>query len=328
MKLIFPNEALGMGGGARFVCQLANALADRGHQVEIVIPEEGAIAWPLHVTVTRVKKLSPSSIPSGDFIIPNFFTTVMPAWQAQKGRVVRLSLGYEPLWIKDDSARQTYLINAPIVCISEWQKLMILQGTGRESIVIHGGIDPAIFHPYPKSSFQTGRKTVFYIDRSPQYGYSFKGAADFWKAILKLKDTVPPFNLHIVHPEPDPFEANIPCRVLKPENDSAMGRLYAEADLFVFTSYFEAFGLPPLEAMACKTAVVTTDCGGTRDYARNGENCLVTPPGDIDLLANAIRRLLFNDTERDKLAGAGYQLARTWTWERTAEQFERILLRI
>ena len=328
MKLVFPNQALGLGGGARFVCELANGLVRRGHDVEIVIPEEGSIVWPLRATVTRVKELTATAIPAGDFIIPNFYQTVMPAWEAQKGRVVRLSLGYEPLWIKDDTARQTYLINAPIVCLSEWQRLMILHGTGRQSTVIHGGVDPSIFHPYTKLSHTTGKKTVFYIARSPHYGYTFKGARDFWAAMTKLEGLVPPFNLHIVHPEPDSLDAPLPCIEMKPADDMAMAQLYGEADVFVFSSYFEAFGLPPLEAMACGTAVVTTDCGGNRDYARHGENCLVVPPSDIEQLTAAIRHLLLNDADRKRVAEAGFKLASTWTWERTAEQFERILVQI
>ncbi|HEY8911406.1 MAG TPA: hypothetical protein VIM51_14170 [Desulfosporosinus sp.] len=40
MKIAFPNQSPGTGGGARFVCRLANALADRGHDIEIIIPED------------------------------------------------------------------------------------------------------------------------------------------------------------------------------------------------------------------------------------------------------------------------------------------------
>ncbi len=328
MKLVFPNQALGLGGGARFICELANGLVRRGHDVEIVIPEEGSIVWPLRATVTRVKELTANAIPAGDFIIPNFYQTVMPAWEAQKGKVVRLSLGYEPLWIKDDTARQTYLIDAPIICISQWQRLLIQQETGRDVSVICGGIDPAVFHPYPKPSSTSGRKTIFYISRSPKYGYSFKGSQDFWEAMSRLKGKVPDFNIQVVHPEPDPLDAPITSEQKKPANDIEMGLLYAEADVFVFTSYFEAFGLPPLEAMACGTAVVTTDCGGNRDYARHGENCLVVPPSDIEQLTTAIRHLLLNDADRKRVADAGFRLASTWTWERTAEQFEKILVQI
>ena len=108
--------------------------------------------------------------------------------------------------------------------------------------------------------------------------------------------------------------------------DQELARVYAEADLFVYTSYFEAFGLPPLEAMACGTAVVTTDCGGNRDYVRSGENCLVVPPSDIERLSAAIYYLLTNDAERQRIAATGHLFSQAWSWQRTADQVEAFLL--
>ncbi|KLU63988.1 MULTISPECIES: glycosyltransferase family 4 protein [Desulfosporosinus] len=326
MKIVFPNHSLGTGGGARFVCQLANALADKGHDIEIVIPEEGLIVWPLHVKITRVKALIPEAIPSADFIIPNFYTTVMPAWESKKGRVVRLSLGYEPLWVKDELALQTYQIDAPILSISQWHRQMILNGTGRDSTVIHGGVDQSIFHPLPKHSSLTGRKTIFYISRSEKYGYFWKGGNDFWEACSRLKDEHLEFDVYVVHPEPDQLVPPFPCEQRTPQNDHEMARLYAQADLYVYTSYFEAFGLPPLEAMACQTAVVTTDCGGNRDYAKHNENCLVISPSHVAQLTEGIKQLLLNDDQRQVLARNGFKDVRPWTWQRTANQVESFLL--
>jgi len=66
MKIVFPVLSLEMGGGARFIYQLANALVDRGHDIEVVMPENAAQVWPLRAKLTRVKELTSSSIPSGD----------------------------------------------------------------------------------------------------------------------------------------------------------------------------------------------------------------------------------------------------------------------
>ena len=107
-----------------------------------------------------------------------------------------------------------------------------------------------------------------------------------------------------------------------------MAKLYAQADLYVYTSYFEAFGLPPLEAMACQTAVVTTDCGGNRDYTKHNENCLVVPPSDVTQLAECIKQLLINDDKRQVLATSGFNFAQPWTWQRTAEEVEAFLLNL
>ena len=64
----------------------------------------------------------------------------------------------------------------------------------------------------------------------------------------------------------------------------SLAELYSSADIFLFTSYAESFGLPPLEAMACGTTVVTTDCKGNRDYAIGEYNCLIRPQVTLALL--------------------------------------------
>ena len=292
------------------------------------MPEKGAQVWPLRAKLRRVKELTSSSIPSADFILPNFYLTVKPAWESQKGRVVRLSLGYEPLWVPDSkTAKQTYLIGAPIMTISQWHRRILLQETGLESTVIPGGVDTSTFHPYPKQSEHTGKKHIFFIMRDPASGYTWKGGEDFLKAVTSLKDQLN-FELTISLPENALFTSPVPCRIKTSATDQELARLYAEADLFVYTSYFEAFGLPPLEAMACGTAVVTTDCGGIRDYVRSGENCLLVPPSDIKQLSSAIYHLLTNDAERLHIAATGHFLSQAWSWQRTADQVEAFLLKL
>jgi Glycosyltransferase len=325
MKIVFPVLSLEMGGGARFIYHLANALADKGHDIEVVMPQKGALVWPLRTKLRRVKELTPSSIPSADFILPNFYLTVKPAWESQKGRVVRLSLGYEPLWVPDsETAKQTYLIGAPIMSISQWHRQLLRQETGLESTVISAGVDTSIFHPYPKQCLFTGRKNIFYIMRDPASGYTWKGGAEFLKAVNRLRNQVD-FDLTVSIPEKALFTSPVPCQIKTTTTDQEMAQLYGQADLFVYTSYFEAFGLPPLEAMACGTAVVTTDCGGSRDYTRNSENCLLVPPSDIEQLSSAIYHLLTNDAERQRIAASGHQFAQTWSWQRTADQVEAFL---
>lgn len=328
MKLVIPVLSLETGG-TRFIYQLANEMVDKGHNVEIVLPETAAVAWPLRAQVTRVKELTPYTIPPADFILPNFWPTVFPAWESKKGRVVRLSLGYEPLWVEEkEKALASYLINAPIIAISEWHRQLILQGTGRNSTVIPGGVDSTIFCPYPKKSLSTGRLSIAYILRSKEHGYTWKGSEDFWGACQNLAKLVPAFDIQVVAPEGANYPAPLPYEILTADTDGEMARFYAEADIFVSTSYFESFSMPPLEAMACGTAVVTTDNGGNRDYVKNGENCLLVPPSDIQQLTQALAHLLTQETVRSQLALAGRNFIQSWTWRHSADKLEALLLKI
>lgn len=328
MKLVIPVVSLETGG-TRYIYQLANEMVDKAHSVEIVLPENASVAWPLRAQVTRVKQLTSDKIPSADFILPNFYPTVFPAWESKKGRVVRLSLGYEPLWVAEkEKALASYQIDAPIISISEWHRQLIFQGIGKNSTVISGGVDTSVFCPSPKKSLSTGRFTIAYILRSKEHGYTWKGTEDFWEAIQSLVQLVPSFDITVVAPEGASYQTPLPYTLVKAQNDSDMARFYAQADIFVSTSYFEAFSMPPLEAMACGTAVVTTDNGGNRDYTRNGENCLLVPPSDTQQLTLILAHLLTQGTLRNQLALNGLNFAQSWSWRQSANKLEALLYQL
>lgn len=101
-----------------------------------------------------------------------------------------------------------------------------------------------------------------------------------------------------------------------------MATLYSSADVFIYPSYAESFGLPPLEAMACGVPVVTTDCKGNRDYAINDINCLIVPPGDPTALARAILKVLTNDKLRERLIENGIATAKQFTWDKVVNRVE------
>ena len=83
-----------------------------------------------------------------------------------------------------------------------------------------------------------------------------------------------------------------PCEhVLRPFGED-IRRVYSGLDIFLFTSRLEGFGNPPLEAMACRTAVVSTSVGGVPDYSVDGTNILLAPPGDVSALTARVAELV------------------------------------
>ena len=95
-------------------------------------------------------------------------------------------------------------------------------------------------------------------------------------------------------------------------------RVYNLAEMAVYPSTYEGFGLPVLEAMACGTPVITTAVSSMPEIA--GEAGLLVPPGDVPALAQAIQRLLSDPLERQRRSALGLARAASFTWERTALQ--------
>ncbi len=97
--------------------------------------------------------------------------------------------------------------------------------------------------------------------------------------------------------------------------------LYALADLVVFASLYEGFGLPVLEAMQRGVPVVTSDRSSLPEVA--GDAALVVDPDDVGAIAAAIERVLGDEVLAARLRTAGVARAAAFSWERTAMLTER-----
>lgn len=108
--------------------------------------------------------------------------------------------------------------------------------------------------------------------------------------------------------------------------DADLPALYSDANLFVFPSLYEGFGLPLLEAMACGVPVVTSNASCLPEVA--GEAAVQLSPHEPAAWTGAMVRLLGNPTQRAKLVAAGFLQARQFTWHKAARQLLEIYRRL
>jgi len=106
-------------------------------------------------------------------------------------------------------------------------------------------------------------------------------------------------------------------RVVDYVADEDLPALYSGADLLVCTSFYEGFGFPPLEAMACGTPVVSSPGGSLEEVL--GDGAVVIPGFDAGRWVDEITRLLNDEERRRELAASGRRRASTFTWEKTAQ---------
>lgn len=104
-------------------------------------------------------------------------------------------------------------------------------------------------------------------------------------------------------------------------DDGDLPRLYNAANLFVYPSLYEGFGLPVLEAMACGTPVVAANASALPEVV--GQAGLLVDPYNVEALAGAIAQVLGNPALQRRLGQAGLKRAKLFTWEKmTTALFE------
>ncbi len=97
--------------------------------------------------------------------------------------------------------------------------------------------------------------------------------------------------------------------------EETLAVMYRLASVFVFPSLYEGFGLPPLEAMASGTPVVTSNLSSLPEVA--GDAALLVDPYDPDAIADGIYRVLTDDALRNAMQVKGVARARQFSWEQS-----------
>lgn len=107
-------------------------------------------------------------------------------------------------------------------------------------------------------------------------------------------------------------------RFLGPVSDLDLTMLYSLADVFAFPSFFEGFGVPPIEAMACGAPVITSNTSSLPEVV--GDAALTVDPHNAAELARAMTRLIGDEKLREELRQKGYERAQLYTWPKSARK--------
>ena len=101
-------------------------------------------------------------------------------------------------------------------------------------------------------------------------------------------------------------------------------RLLAGADIFIFPSFYEGFGLPILEAQSAGVPVVSSNASSIPEVA--GDSALLVDPKNPEQIAQAVYKIIDDKPLRDKLIKLGFLNVKRFSWEKCAKETLRILL--
>ena len=264
-------------------------------------------------------------VPDADVVIATWWETAewVAAPVAPQGDQGSLPDDYETFGGAPRADRRDLpTADAPII-IAEW----VGRPASRErfgvadTTLVPLAADPSLFHAPPRG--KQPRPTVGLTYTS----FRNKGCDISLRASRAVRRVVPELRLVA-------FGSNRPTAdVPLPAGVEFLGRLpndelrhaYARCDAWLFGTRIEGFGLPILEAMACRTPVIGTPAGAAPELIAGGGGLLVRPedPGDM---ADAIVRLCrLPDPEWRLMSEAAHATAARYTWDEATDRFERAL---
>lgn len=224
--------------------------------------------------------------------------------------------------------RATYGFPLFNIANSKWLADIMSTVWDRKLPIVNPGIDNKLFYS-DKASVKSKYSNISHVK---MVSYADDRPCKAWEDTVKIMKSVFQSLGSNYHVEWIIFGGGIgdtdglPAQHLGKIEPSKLADLYRSAHIVMMPSWYESFPLPPIEAMACGTAVVCTKFG-TEDYAVHRKNALVSQPRAINELTNFVIELVHNRDLMLDLVLHGLDTAQDFTWDNVTNRLEDVLYR-
>jgi len=355
MKINFLIPTTGITGGIKVIFEYANRLVDWGHEINIIYPYvlnknasgkekifgklkrirhsfyklfiSDIIKWfklDIRVKIIRVPNLSAKYIPNADATIATANQTAdwLVEYPKDKGDKFYFIQDYETWTRPKEQVDATWKMPLKKIVIAKWlEKLAKEKFNEKIYGIVPDGVDFKNFYNNKKIFNKKRRIFMMY------HIFEKKGFEDGLRAFKIAKDKHPEISLVLYGAyKLRNWTLKDVDYYYKP-TEGKLRELFSESDIFLWPSRVEGFGIPPMEAMACKCAVITTDTGAIREYAISGKTAIIVPPKRSDLMAVELIQLIEDDDKLSGISLGGYDYIRNFGWEKSSKILENILLK-
>jgi glycosyltransferase involved in cell wall biosynthesis len=347
MRITFVLPFLTLTGGVRVVHEYASRLRRRGHEVRVVFPlvpyrfrgprallprwRVWAGDWRLHALhrrrlpgspegwwAERVPMIREAFMPDADVVVATAWPTAYSVSRlgASKGAGCYLIQHREIDSGEPERVDGTYRLGLFHLAGS---RSTARELEGRLGVPVHAvvpsGVDAAFWSAAVAGAARRGVLWAY----SPA---EHKGGADGEAALAEVHRAMPEARIRAFGQARRPQLPGFIEYVARPR-DPALRELYAGAEVFLYSSRFEGFGLPPLEAQAAGCGVVSTRVGDVPEFIRDGENGLLVEPRDVTGMAAAVLALLQQPERRERLGAAAASSAALHDWDQSEIALEQ-----
>jgi glycosyltransferase involved in cell wall biosynthesis len=268
-------------------------------------------------------------LPDADVVIATWWETA--EWVAQlppeKGVPVYFVQHHETVFDGQPADRVAATYRLPmrkIVCAKWLSELMRVEYRDEKAIHVPYGMDHELFQAPPRSKQKVPTACMMY---SPSH---FKGSDVAFRAFDRARRELPELKLVVFGEQIPRAQDGMPADAtfIHRPPQKRIPRIYAESDMFLFSSRCEGFGLPVIEAMACRTPVIATPTGAGPEAVAGGGGILVRIDDPADLASAVLRIARMDESTWRGMSQAAFETARAYDWQRSAKLFESALMEI
>lgn len=323
MKINFLVPCLKICGGIKIILEYAARLKKNGHKTKVFClqsapSDEFSPGWfNLDVNIKKIPTFSEKFIDDADVIIATTWKEILAInnFRQNKGVKIHFIQGDELGNHKAVPIIKAWSLPIKKIVISSWLKKMVKEKFNQDAILIPNAID----------KFNSNKK--YHRNKIVGVYYSalekIKCFRDAIKAFNLAKQQFPKIKL-VGYGNKIPDQKVLFYKFYYQPPQIEISKIYNQCDIWLCAGKREGFGLPSLEAMAHKAALVTTDNLGCREYAIHNQTALISPPDNPKKLASNLLRLLKNNFLLKKIALEGYKKARTFTWGKSLKKIEEL----
>ncbi|MGC8977383.1 MAG: glycosyltransferase family 4 protein, partial [Candidatus Ratteibacteria bacterium] len=212
--------------------------------------------------------------------------------------------------------------NIYLIAVSSLMKKILEERLKREIFLCVNSVNTNIFNN-PVNREKPVSIGMFFYNKKPAH----KGMEDGFYIMKDLKKLYPYLKFQVCGEWKERYIPDF-VKFIDGRYIENLVNFYRTTDIFIFTSYKEACPNPPMEAMACKCAVVTTKVGGILDYIIPGKTAIVVEPGDKEGILKGVISLIENNEFFKKISNEGYRKIQDFSVENQGEKLEKILYNI
>lgn len=335
MRIVyFAHSVLNRGGDKMVLAHLGH-LADAGHLVTLRCNRIDT-SFPLHPSFKLERPLFPG-IPGtlasallerqeADLVLATIVPTAVLLHFRNRGRVLHFAqddnetaYGFPGNLLMRWLYRLAFgSLAIPCVTVSALLGSLFHSRFGAECAVVENGVDTARFFPAPSPELvagKKGRRAILLLSRADRR----KGFDLALETVRRAAARGCNLVLWTVGESVACAEPELPHRDFGNVDEDRLREIMSSADLFLYPSRSEGYGLMVLEAFACRCPVVTSGAVG---FARDGENALVAPIEDVNGMACRVERLLAEGDLAERLVEQGSSFASRHSLAQSSRCFE------